>query len=72
MHTTNHTATTGPPEGVTAGESVPRENEVDEQTASLIDLVKTRLKHHGEPFRSMPESELEERALDILHRAGVL
>ena len=54
-----------PPAGVTAGASVPRENEQDELDQAVVDaavgLLKTYPAYHGRP-----DSELEEIAREKL------
>lgn len=63
---TGHSPLAEPPEGVTAGESVPRENEADDRRAAALAEVKATLKTRGEPYRSMSESELTERARRLM------
>lgn len=55
-----------PPEGVLTGESVPRENEEEAVTQAEIGQVKGVLKARGEPYVSMSDSELAERAREVL------
>lgn len=63
-------ALTSPPEGVLAGESVPRENEYDERQEWLISEAMSVLKQRGDPYVGINEAELRERAIDHLRRAG--
>jgi len=55
-----------PPEGVLAGEPVPRENE--EWIETEIDRMIGVLKQQGKPFASMSEAELRDRAVDRLEK----
>lgn len=61
-----------PPEGVIAGENVPRENEVDKEKETKIDNLMVLLKHRGEPYTNMKDSEVRERAVKKLKKAGEL
>lgn len=61
-----------PPEGVISGASIPRENEVAEIEDGRIEEVENALRARGEPFLSMGDDELRERALEFLQRAGDL
>lgn len=58
-----------PPEGAVVGEDVPRENEQLEVEDSKIEEAMNALKTRGEPYMSMDESELREKAIEII-RAG--
>lgn len=60
-----------PPEGVLAGEDVPRENETDDLTDSMIETAENELQGRGEPYRSMSSSELRERAISLLRKTGM-
>lgn len=51
-----------PPEGVLAGEDVPVENQAEEFTEAEIQRVEAALKKRGEPYLSMSDSELREKA----------
>jgi hypothetical protein len=55
-------ALTRPPEGVTAGESIPRENELDDRHEQLVDQLVSQMKASGEPYTSMKESTLRDMA----------
>ena len=59
-----------PPEGVLAGESVPRENEESEVDDSEIEEIMNKLKQRGEPYISMSHEERREKALEIWHKGG--
>ena len=59
-----------PPEGVLAGESVPRENEESEVDDSEIEEIMNELKQRGEPYLSMSKEERREKALEIWHKGG--
>lgn len=63
--TMSHAALSEPPEGVLAGENVPRENEEDDQRRQEIEAIKGTLKARSPIFREMSESKLEERALEV-------
>lgn len=54
-----------PPEGVVVGESVPRENGEDDVEETEIRKIMNKLKARGEPWISMREEELREKALEI-------
>lgn len=66
-----HAAHSEPPEGVVAGENVPRGSEPDEYQRELIERTMHALKARGPPFTSMSASELEEKALEYLRLNGV-
>lgn len=73
MINNENTETTGvrpPPEGVIAGESVPRENEQVALEESRIEAVKNHLKGRGPPFTGMSDSELREYAVALIQRYG--
>jgi len=59
-----------PPEGVLAGEDVPMENEQEQVEESKIQKIMNKLKQRGEPFTSMSEGELREKALAVWHKGG--
>lgn len=59
-----------PPEGVLAGENVPAESEPDQYDQQKIEEVMALLKIRGEPYISMSDYELRERALEYLHKYG--
>lgn len=61
-----------PPEGVIAGESVPRENELSDREEALIQELVGKMKGRGEPFASMSDNELRERAVNKLQEKGVI
>jgi len=60
-----------PPEGVLAGENVPRENEQHDIDETLIEEVMAMLKGRGEPYINMNETELEEKAVETIREHGV-
>lgn len=68
MRQTSHKAISEPPEGVFAGESVPHDSEPDSYDEDLLQRVEAQLKARGEPFATMSESELRERALEFCHK----
>lgn len=55
-----------PPEGVTSGENVGMGSEPDEIKRANLDMVVSLLKEKGEPYVSMSESKLEDKAVEIL------
>ena len=57
-----------PPAGVLAGESIPVENDRQDLEESRLEEVMNALKARGEPYTSMSESELEDRAIDTLSK----
>jgi len=61
-----------PPEGVIAGEDVPRENERGDKEEALIQECVGLLKSKGEPFTKMRDSEIRERAIELLQKKGVI
>lgn len=60
-----------PPEGVIAGENVPKESEPHEYDRALIEKMEGLLKSRGEPFISMSADELEQRAVEQLRKMEV-
>jgi|APHM01.1.fsa_nt_gi hypothetical protein len=63
-----HGALTQPPDGVLAGETVPRENGqgIEQQK---IEAVIAALKTKGEPYTTMRRYELEEKARKVVRAA---
>jgi len=53
-----------------AGEDVPMENEQEQVEESKIQKIMNKLKQRGEPFTSMSEGELREKALAVWHKGG--
>lgn len=64
------TVLTEPPEAVLCGESVPLENQQDDLDELHIKRTMNLLKTRGEPFTSMSETELRERAVELLRKYG--
>lgn len=58
-----------PPEGVIAGEDVPLENQEEQFEENEIEEAMAVLKSIGEPFSTMSESELREKAKKRLEEA---
>jgi len=63
----NHDGLTKPPEGVLAGETVPRENETDDNREVAIDRIMGTLKALPE-YRDYSDAELLEKATDVYRR----
>ena len=61
-----------PPEGVIAGENVPRENELTDKEESLIEEVANQMLENGEPYISMSQEGRKQKAQDILQANGVI
>lgn len=59
---------TPPPDGVLAGESVPRENEEEQIEDGKIEEVMGLLKARGEPWTNMSDSELRERSRKLINK----
>jgi len=59
-----------PPEGVISGESVPVENEAENINESEIQEIVGLLKSRGPPYTEMSESELRDKAGEIIHETG--
>lgn len=57
-----------PPEGVIAGESVPQESEPEEYERVAVEQMMGLLKTRGEPYTTMSETELEQKAVEQLRR----
>lgn len=60
-----------PPPGVTAGESVPRENSRDDQQQAQIEGVANRIKAHP-AYRKLSESERRRKARELLASRGAI
>jgi len=65
-----HAPLAEPPEGVLEGEDVPAESAPDSYDEQLIEQAAHAIKTRGEPFTSMSDSELRERAINLLQRCG--
>lgn len=61
---------TEPPEGALSGESVPRENGLDDREEQAIQEVVAKLKSKGEPWIKMSDSEIRKRVKDHLVDSG--
>jgi len=61
-----------PPEGVLAGESVPRENELTDKEESMIEKLANQMIEKGEPYTKMSESERKQKAKEVLQSKGVI
>ena len=61
-----------PPEGVTVGESIPRENELTQQEETMIEKLANQMVEKGEPYISMSQDERKQKAQDILQSKGVI
>lgn len=59
-----------PPEGVIAGESVPKGSEPDNYDEAKIKETMGALKSQGPPFIHMNETELREKAIAFLRKYG--
>lgn len=66
----NSKAMSRPPEGAFKGESVPVGSEPDEYDREEIEKISHVLKSRGEPYISMSESELREKALELWNDKG--
>lgn len=72
MRSTDTRGMAPPPEGALVGESVPRENELTEREETLVNELMGAMKAKGEPFTTMSEGELRERAVEKLQERGVI
>jgi len=61
-----------PPDGAVVGESVPRENEITDMEKSIVSELVGIMKSKGEPFVSMSDKELREKAVEKLQDRGVI
>lgn len=61
-----------PPEGAISGDSVPRENELDDSEEQTVQEVIGELKGKGEPWINMSDNEIRERVKDRLVDKGVI
>jgi len=68
---TSHSPLAEPPEGAIRGESVPPASEPDNYDETFIQDLMGALKARGEPYISMSESELRERAVETAREYGV-
>ena len=66
-----HGPHSAPPEGVTAGESVPTGSEPDRLEETTIQRMKHHLKAHHPAGMEMSDDELRERAIERLHEMQV-
>ena len=64
--------TSEPPEGVVAGENVPRENELTDKEESMIEELANQMVAKGEPYVSMSQDERESKAQEVLQSKGVI
>lgn len=65
-------ALTPPPEGVISGDSIPRENELDDREEQKVQEFIGVAKSKGEPWVSMTDEELREKAIETLAEHGVI
>ena len=61
-----------PPEGVLSGDSIPRENELDDKEKMMVDELVSKMKQRGKPYTEMSDGRLEEMAQDKLVDKGVI
>jgi len=61
-----------PPEGVIAGESVPRENGLSDKEKEIVWRFVGKMKSKGKPFVDMKDSELRKKAEEKLVERGVI
>lgn len=61
-----------PPEGVIAGENVPRENELTDKEEQMIEKLANQMMENGEPYTLMSQEEREQKAQDVLQAKGVI
>ena len=61
-----------PPDGVIAGENIPRENEVTQQEETMIEKLANQMVERGEPYISMSQDERKQKAQDILQSKEVI
>lgn len=61
-----------PPEGVVAGESVPRENELTDKEESMIEELANQMVGRGEVYAKMSQKEREKKAQEVLQSNGVI
>ena len=66
MEGRNSSPMSEPPEGVISGESVPRENELDDKEEQAIQEVIGELKAQGKPWSIMTDDEIRGRVKDHL------
>jgi len=61
-----------PPEGVIAGENIPRENELTDREEQMIEELANQMMEKGEPYITMSQEERKQKAQDILQSKGVI
>lgn len=66
-----HAGLAEPPEGVVAGEDVPRENELTEREEALVDATFGRVKNHHR-FLEWSDSDVREWVVNKLREDGVI
>ena len=59
-----------PPEGVLTGDTVPRENEETGIEEEKIQSLVNNMKAKGEPYKSMAEDRLREKAKEVIRGGG--